>query len=508
MKKYYIFIAVAFSFVLVGLTSLLSINYLNAKSVSEDFQISGNTLMKYYGTDELCVIPDGVKTIANGAFEGNEYIRRVVLPDSLEKIEYNAFAEMPLLERVVLPDSVTSIGSSSFANDEMLTAFYIGKNLSEMGTCPFAGCDGLKEVEVSEYNNCFTCIDGVLYSADRKVIYEMLPGREKNYYVFPDTVSDITPYAFWGANKLEYTQVSDAVEVVPSYAFSSANKLKCVTLSFNTKEISMKSFENCNELVQLYIPDSVEKIHETAFDGCNRLSIYAFSGSTGEEFAKNHDINIIYSPKFDLNIASTLREQSAEKKYQDNIAKNEKQEEKNSYDPDKDFDSIGSTYVANNEAVILMDPGKMEVLPKDSIKFEDGFDEILVSNLENHKVPDNLFYLKTEIKHINFPSDIEEIGKFSFARSGLTFVEIPDGVKTIGYGAFYHCADLENVVIPDSVEFIDAKAFEKTKWLENWYNSDEDDYLIVGDGILLAYKGDKSDFVLPNYVKSVSCDIE
>ena len=96
----------------------------------------------------------------------------------------------------------------------------------------------------------------------------------------------------------------------------------------------------------------------------------------------------------------------------------------------------------------------------------------------------------------------------SLGDEAYRFVDIPDGVKTIGYGAFYHCADLENVVIPDSVEFIDAKAFEKTKWLENWYNSDEDDYLIVGDGILLAYKGDKSDFVLPNYVKSVSCDIE
>ena len=34
------------------------------------------------------------------------------------------------------------------------------------------------------------------------------------------------------------------------------------------------------------------------------------------------------------------------------------------------------------------------------------------------------------------------------------------------------------------------------------------DYLIVGDGILIAYKGKKEDYVRPENVKSVSCDIE
>ena len=42
---------------------------------------------------------------------------------------------------------------------------------------------------------------------------------------------------------------------------------------------------------------------------------------------------------------------------------------------------------------------------------------------------------------------------------------------------------------------------------EDWYENGESDYLVVGDGILIAYKGSKEDYVKPENVKSVSCDI-
>ena len=67
---------------------------------------------------------------------------------------------------------------------------------------------------------------------------------------------------------------------------------------------------------------------------------------------------------------------------------------------------------------------------------------------------------------------------------------------------------LAEVVIPSSVKVIEKNAFDKTLWLEDWYANSPDDYLIVGDGVLLAYKGDKDSFVMPENVKYVSCDIE
>ena len=64
------------------------------------------------------------------------------------------------------------------------------------------------------------------------------------------------------------------------------------------------------------------------------------------------------------------------------------------------------------------------------------------------------------------------------------------------------------MVIPDTVSQIEPQAFEKTAWLEDWYENGESDYLIVGDGILIAYKGSKEDYVRPDNVKSIACDIE
>lgn len=503
MKRKVIVISVAFTIILIGLLALSSVLKGRAESISEDFQISGKTLMKYYGNDELCILPSNIETVASAAFEGNESIKRLVLPSSLQTIEYNAFAEMPNLERVVLPDSVTKIGSSCFANCENLSSFYIGKNLTQIGACPFAGCNKLDEIEVNSNNVSFTCIDGVLYSADRKIIYEMLPGRQKSFYVFPDSVMSISPYAFWGCDKLNYITASDSLITFPAYAFSSASGLKSVALSFNTKEICMKAFENCTSLEQIYIPDSMEKIHPSAFDGCNRLSLYANAGSPGEKYATENNIKIIYSPKYDLDIATIERENYAENKYQESL----KEKQEILYNPADDKDSMGSTFIVNNEAVVLMDPGIMEIYSGEN-NTNPGFDQILSDNVKDGKIPDNLFYLKNELDEILIPSNVKTVGKFAFSRSGLESVIIPEGVETIEFGAFYHCDELSDVSIPSSVKVIESKAFDKTKWLNNWYESSEDDYLIVGDGILLAYKGSKEDFVMPDNVKYVSCDIE
>ncbi|MBP5564508.1 MAG: leucine-rich repeat protein, partial [Lachnospiraceae bacterium] len=308
MKKSALFALLISSVLVLGIIiAMLSVNKIKAESISEDFQMDKTTLVKYLGSDEVCVIPKSTKKIATGAFEGNSSVSRVVLPDGLEEIEYNAFAEMSNLERVVLPDSVTKLGASTFANCEKLSSFYIGKNLNEIGSCIFAGCDNLSTVEVSDDNKYITCVDGVLYSADRSVLYEMLPGRSKNFYVFPDTVSAISPYAFWGCNNLEFVNVSDNVLVLPPYAFSGARSLVSVTLSFNTTEIKMKAFENCSALMQVYIPDSVKEISDSAFDGCPNVSILTTPLSYAESYADEKGIDTIDSPKYDIKKANLLR---------------------------------------------------------------------------------------------------------------------------------------------------------------------------------------------------------
>lgn len=499
MKKWILGVIASVFIVALTVVVLSTAGIGHAEKISEEFQMDGNILVKYYGQDDLCIIPSSVKKIASSAFEGNEYVKRVVFPDALEEIDYNAFSKLPLLESVIIPDSVTKIGSSAFADCPSLSSVFIGSGVKDLGACPFVGCPLLKDFEVSNLNENLTCVDGVIYSADRSILYEMLPGREKEFFVFPDSVVSISPYAFWGCDNLLYITVSDNVKSVPSYAFSNAKGLLSVSLSFNTTEIGMKAFADCSNLVQVYVPDSCSYIHKSAFDGCPSLQLYVTQGSAPDKFASENNIEVMYSPRFDLDMASVSRDKYAQNQL---IARQESKKEE-VYNPEND-DSMAYTYLVNNEAVVIMDPGKMEVLSNKT----DSFDEILLNGIIDNSIPEKIFYKNKDIKNINIPEGVTEIGKFAFGRSALTEVVIPEGVETIGYGAFYHCDDLEKVSIPSSVKVIEKNAFNKTLWLENWMKSDEDDYLIVGDGILLAYKGDKDSFVMPENVKYVSCDID
>ncbi len=106
---------------------------------------------------------------------------------------------------------------------------------------------------------------------------------------------------------------------------------------------------------------------------------------------------------------------------------------------------------------------------------------------------------------------IKSIGRLAFAESGLKSVTIPESVTKIEYGAFMSCKDLNTVTIADTVTSIGTKAFEGTGWLNAWKSAepagDESDFLIVGDGILLAYRGNSAHVQVPEGVKQIGSEV-
>ena len=65
------------------------------------------SLMKYTGTAETVVIPEGIKSIRE-AFSSNRTIRKVILPESVIRICQNAFSSSTL-QFIELPKSLTYI---------------------------------------------------------------------------------------------------------------------------------------------------------------------------------------------------------------------------------------------------------------------------------------------------------------------------------------------------------------------------------------------------------------
>ncbi len=84
-----------------------------------------------------------------------------------------------------------------------------------------------------------------------------------------------------------------------------------------------------------------------------------------------------------------------------------------------------------------------------------------------------------------------------FALTELTSVTIPEGVESIGIYAFSDCTLLESVNIPASVWRIAPYAFEGTPF----FASLTDEFVTVGDGVLIAYNGNSRTPVLPDSVR-------
>ena len=119
------------------------------------------------------------------------------------------------------------------------------------------------------------------------------------------------------------------------------------------------------------------------------------------------------------------------------------------------------------------------------------------------RIGNRAFYKNGALDSVKLPGSVNSIGEFAFARSAVSSVNIPDGVTDIDYAAFYNCPNLSGISIPDSVSRIGLGAFDKTPFVDNWKESGDGDYLVVGDGVLLAYKGRDPKILIPESVRHI-----
>ena len=87
-----------------------------------EFEIEGNTLLAYRGSDEDVVVPDGIEIIAAQAFQGCAQLKSVVLPENVHTIESLAFSGCTALAQINLPAALSSVGDDVFSGCELLNA--------------------------------------------------------------------------------------------------------------------------------------------------------------------------------------------------------------------------------------------------------------------------------------------------------------------------------------------------------------------------------------------------
>jgi len=269
--------------------------------------------------------------------------------------------------------------------------------------------------------------------------------------------------------------IPGSVSVIEQTAFDNCINLENITFSKGLISIEDAAFDNCTALLSIVLPDSVTSIGANAFLDCRSLKDVvipdnvieigsnAFSGTAWLKNSKNFvvvgdGILIAYNGS-DNNIVIP--------------------------EGVKKIENAVCVYNDINEN----DTIKSVVFP-DSVKVIDDY----------------AFYNCTRLSYVLFSrsSQLDYIGSAAFFNCSLLSICIPDGVTHIGDSAFNDNGPLKDVTIPDTVTEIGSKAFEDTAWIKS---ITADPFLIVGDGILLAYNGNDSKVVIPDGVKVIGANI-
>lgn len=343
--------------------------------------------------------------------------------------------------------------------------------------------------------------------------------------VIPNSVKRIEAYAFWGCDNLDTVVLGKGLTSVGDMAFAGCGGLEQMTIPANVISIGVSAFADCVNLRDISIPPETTDIHETAFDGCYRLTIHCQQGTVADKYAQEFYERQKEMPEYEDVPEYPDKDQNGDSTV--TPAPDDSTSSTPSATP-VPGNVLGSTQIVGNRAVFFIDStlpvvmSSLEGLPSVSDTLEpvgslmqpaaEGVAKYTI--VDNRIIADQAYYRSGELGEVQLPLGIEELGQFSFARSSLTGVTVPLGVKKISYGAFYHCDSLGRVSLPGSIMQVEPKAFSHTPWLDHFLGggtvdgneSSDENYLISG-GVLVAYRGTDAQAVIPDGVRVIAAEV-
>lgn len=293
---------------------------------------------------EYVKLPNDMEGIGNLAFYECRNLKYVDIPASLVELEESVFEHCSNLESIHvdaenqyfssidgvlfnkkqtkiicyppnrtgeyyrIPPTVTYIKGNAFYDCNNLVHVYIPGSVTqiEFHPVPFVGNSLMENIEVSEDNQNYSSVDGVLLSKDKSIILEY-PCNKKGHYDVPEFVTNITYSAFAKVIGLKSIYIHEKVDIISDVnifgfgcslekvdvsannAFFSSvdgilfDKEKTTLLNYpvrkqgkvysipdSVQDIVHGAFYDNPYIEEIYISHNVERISEGAFD-CENL---------------------------------------------------------------------------------------------------------------------------------------------------------------------------------------------------------------------------------------------
>ena len=268
--------------------------------------------------------------------------------------------------------TVTEIGKDVFKDNKNVGRLIIPDSVTKLGYRMCSGCTALSEVRLPA---------GLTVIPD-----EAFDGCSSLRTVnFPDTLKEIRSDAFCGTDLTEFI-APDSLTDVWAYAFKDCGALSAVELK-NVRSVGDGAFESCTALRSIRLSDKMTELSDHIFDGCSSLadidmpdkpiavSFSVFNGTAYYNEPSNWENGVLYVDGYLIAVS-------------------------------KDFAPL-TEYTVKDGTIVIAD---------------DAFSGVGYSS---------------KLKKMTLPTGLYRIGQYAFSKLfSLTEINIPDTVRSIGYGAF------------------------------------------------------------------------
>jgi len=418
---------------------------------------------------EQVEIPDFCFALCNN-------LEEVTIHNDLVSIGKGAFSECPKLTRVNILSNVSSFGEQAFYASTALEVMVLPNNEVSLGNYCFFKCSKLTTIVFNE-NTILSNVQGSVFEDTNLMNFE-INEKNKNYKSASSLLLDATgttiifasPATIYGELNLDskYTKISQG-------AFA-GTKIKTLTINNKNLVISDFAFANCDELEKIVLPaDGIKSIGKHAFNYCSKLTNvenlnqvktiddYAFANTALISISLASDATFGEGAFFQ----SKLEEVTIGANSTFGLGAFQKCTSLKAVNmPSEGNVHFGVACFANDILLEEIDLTKTSEIIEDEAFY--GCTSLRLVNLENVKIVGRYAFADcAAVTYINIPR-AEEIkdGAFSqYSTSGLapqiSAITLPEGLKTIGDGAFFGCSRLKEIVIPSTIKKINDLAFGK-----------------------------------------------
>lgn len=455
---------------------------------NEDCSILLKTLEDFEDSDgyfelPLCVKQLGLQlnyeegqAVDGQGFLGVTGLREIKLHDNLEIIGIASFQETKI-EKLDIPDSIKEIHALAFSRMPNLKSINLPK--CKIDTHGLFWNSSIEHVEIPEG---VTTLKSYMFSKT----------LDLDSVILPDTIINIEKYAF-DESAIRTIDIPEGTKEIQTNAFESCYNLKTVSLPSSLFKIESGAFRKCKMIQHVYLHGVPRVVGALPFASCSKFKLHVVDIEPSNELELflneiKRDVRLIYVKSEEVD-----RFKSAIPKYSSLIYAEPKKPET------EDEMRIEESRTQAEKDMRIIYNGDCSELISTNIDFKDSSFELplcvkQISTFEENrifgsvirnrgfadcqelktiKLHDNLekigidAFKNTNIEEIVIPDSVQEIGKYAFAYTkNLKHITLPAQCKVDTFGLFLESA-IESIRIPEGTTTIDREAFRETHALRH-----------------------------------------